>query len=64
MIAENPCGYCTHELAGHCKGKVRHTNYKDEARMVAKPRVTICKARHCLNPLCDCLSYRKPRATR
>jgi hypothetical protein len=51
------CAYCHHVEKKHCKGEVRHQNYKDAMRQVPNSRTTICHTRHCEEPLCDCLGY-------
>jgi hypothetical protein len=59
--AKEPCAYCGHDKTKHCKGGVRHANYKDEIRQSPKPRVHTCRTRHCLQPMCDCVSFVKPK---
>lgn len=51
------CACCNHEDKDHCKGGVKHSTYKDQARMVPKPKTTACKTRHCTQPLCCCLDF-------
>lgn len=60
--AKEPCGNCTHPFKGHCISGVRHVASRDEARMVLHPRITVCKTRHCLNPLCSCLRFQRSKS--
>jgi hypothetical protein len=49
------CGYCDHSVDKHCRGEIRHANYKDELRQAPVMRTRVCHTRHCLEPLCDCV---------
>jgi hypothetical protein len=51
----NTCSNCGHLRSEHCKGNVRHAHYKDEMRMVPKPRVSFCGGPHCEEALCSCV---------
>lgn len=53
------CLRCDHELADHRKGGQKHTNFKDEMRMVRQPRTNICPTRHCLQPMCSCVDFQE-----
>ena len=60
---ENNCAFCNHSEKDHCKGGVSHTNYKEDARMlaVADRRHTVtCVSRHCKVALCCCIGYLGP----
>lgn len=47
---------CAHGDKSHCPGGVSHDGYKFTMRMVRDPHPHICPSRHCLEPLCDCVS--------
>ena len=58
------CSFCNHEDSDHCKGNVAHTNYKEDARMLAvadRRNTVICVSRHCKIALCCCVAYLGPR---
>jgi hypothetical protein len=54
------CVYCPHDDSKHCRGEVRHQNYKDEMRQVINSRTHVCHTRHCLEPMCDCVDLVLP----
>lgn len=60
MMPKAPrCKRCEHKLSEHCAGGVRHSTYKDQARMVKHPVVSTCTTRHCEAPICSCTDYQE-----
>ena len=57
MGPDDRCAFCDHKRKDHCKPGTWHSNYKDAARMVAKPRGGYCVGSHCTSPLCCCLKF-------
>jgi hypothetical protein len=58
------CGFCNHEEKDHCGGGVRHTDYKEDARMVPaadRRRSVTCTKRHCNQILCCCVEFQLPK---
>lgn len=66
MKPNDPMCECGAPLSKHCKGGERHTDYKEDARMVAysdRRRTVICKTRHCLAALCSCVDFKPAKET-
>lgn len=56
------CACCDHAEKAHCKGGVKHTTYKDQARQLPNPGTYTCKGRHCTEPICCCLNFAETAA--